>query len=254
MGRLAIMAGTHSWERKRSFWAESVDTAHDDLGDFWPEWSDSEDDTPTEPMTPGSRLVHALVFHILVSNRTAKAGLTLLYWAGKAGIAEAKKYMINPDSSIGHFSRKFKAAVGHTEKRRDLYEADCAQYDTFSMSRVVSPLLLLPAHEQVAADLEEDAGARLKLSHARRNGELPPAYWTHPVVRGARDDELVMPFALFVDGVGYSLVDAVIGFWLVNLISGARFLFAVLRKKTICRCGCKGWCVCIAFSRSLCGR
>jgi len=51
-----------------------------------------------------------------------------------------------------------------------------------------------------------------------------------------------LPLALFIDGVSYSQVDTAIGFWFVNLITGARYLVAVLRKALLCECGCKGWC------------
>ena len=36
--------------------------------------------------------------------------------------------------------------------------------------------------------------------------------------------------------------DSVTGYWLVNLLTGRRHLFFTMRKKNMCRCGCKGWC------------
>ena len=47
---------------------------------------------------------------------------------------------------------------------------------------------------------------------------------------------------LFVDGVKYSLTDTVIGFWFVDVLTGKRYLFATIRKRLVCDCGCKGWC------------
>ena len=63
--------------------------------------------------------------------------------------------------------------------------------------------------------------------------------------------EHVWPISLFVDGVPYSQVDSVIGFWLVNMVNGQRYVFATLRKKFMCRCGCKGWCSLFAMFRCL---
>ena len=36
--------------------------------------------------------------------------------------------------------------------------------------------------------------------------------------------------------------DGVLGIWLVNFLTGERFLLVVLRKKLWCTCGCRGWC------------
>ena len=176
-----------------------------------------------------------------MSHLTAKQGMILLYWCARAGVEEAKKFMVSPDAPSGHFSRKFKKAIGHTNQRKDLYIKDCPGYDNVALARIVAPVPLLPAHEQVAANIEEDVGMRTNLADKLRTRSLPLAYYTHPVVV-AHPDEAVVPLAIFIDGLGYSLVDSVIAFWVLNLISGTRFLVATLRKKTVCRCGCRGWC------------
>ena len=80
--------------------------------------------------------------------------------------------------------------------------------------------------------LEEAVGAR----------DLPECYFQHPLVQRAGGESLLLPVALYIDGVAYSQVDTAIGFWFVNLISGARYLIAVLRKASLCECGCRGWC------------
>ena len=99
----------------------------------------------------------------------------------------------------------------------------------------------MPAHEQIAVDLASDASCRYKLSELVRNDTLPPVYKRHPVVL-ANPGELVCPVALYIDAVPYSQTDSVIGWWLVNLVSGRRYLFALLRKSEACKCGCRHWC------------
>jgi hypothetical protein len=47
---------------------------------------------------------------------------------------------------------------------------------------------------------------------------------------------------IFLDGVPYSISDSVIGIWLVNLLTGRRYLSVAIRKKLLCDCGCRGWC------------
>ena len=52
----------------------------------------------------------------------------------------------------------------------------------------------------------------------------------------------MVPIAIYMDGVPYSLTDSVVGFWVVNLVTEARHLFMVVRKRFTCKCGCRGWC------------
>ena len=53
---------------------------------------------------------------------------------------------------------------------------------------------------------------------------------------------LVAPVGLYMDSLPYSLVDSVLGVWLINLITGARHVLLIIRKKIVCNCGCRGWC------------
>ena len=59
------------------------------------------------------------------------------------------------------------------------------------------------------------------------------------------------PFAIFIDGLPYALDDSVIGFWNVDVITGVRQLSAILRKRRMCRCGCRGWCSLYPFFQSM---
>ena len=60
--------------------------------------------------------------------------------------------------------------------------------------------------------------------------------------RRRRETRMVLPLALYVDGVPYSSTDSVIGIWMYNLVSERRHLLALLKKRNACRCGCRGWC------------
>ena len=63
---------------------------------------------------------------------------------------------------------------------------------------------------------------------------------THPVV--LLHLYRAFPLALYLDGVPYTKLDGVIGFWIYNLVTNVRHLLGVIRKSKICRCGCRGWC------------
>ena len=80
-----------------------------------------------------------------------------------------------------------------------------------------------------------------RLREKKNSGDLPRIYLQHPVVT-ANPNEPVIPLALFVDAVPYAQNDSVLGWWGLNLLTGQRYLYGILRKRVMCRCGCKGWC------------
>jgi hypothetical protein len=99
----------------------------------------------------------------------------------------------------------------------------------------------MPAHEQFALDVESDLSCRNKLAEMIRDKTLPPCYFEHKVVTD-NPGEHVVPVALYLDAVPFSQTDSVLGWWLVNLVSGQRYLYGVLRKSMACKCGCRGYC------------
>jgi hypothetical protein len=89
-----------------------------------------------------------------------------------------------------------------------------------------------------------------ELRKAIEERRFPPIYDTHPIVVEYAD-ELVLPISIFIDGVPYSHVDSVIGFWAINMLTGRRHLVCCLRKGIICTCGCRGWCTFHAIFRCI---
>ena len=51
-----------------------------------------------------------------------------------------------------------------------------------------------------------------------------------------------LPLALYLDGVPTTKRDGILGFWLYNVCTRRRHLICVLRKSSLCHCGCRGWC------------
>ena len=95
-----------------------------------------------------------------------------------------------------------------------------------------------PVHELVEEAVDADPYLPQRLTEAIDAAELPPCYDKHPVVRSSVLP--VLPYALYTDGLPYSMVDSVVGIWLVSLLTGARQMIAVVRKKMLCQCGCRG--------------
>jgi len=236
-----MSSSSHAFERprKRSF-EEIRQDLRDDAG-YWGDPSDSDPDVEEAPeQQPGQQLVEHLLDLHMRNKISAKDTTTAMHWANKAGIAEAAAYALPPESASGHCSRKLKGAMG-LAKSHDLYELQVPGQHKQDAARGTCLVWCLPAHEQLARDLEADAGLRTKVMELHRDRAFPAAYWGHPVV-ARHEGKAVAPVALYLDAVPWSQTDSVLGFWLICLVSGRRYLWGVLRKKHTCRCGCRGWC------------
>ena len=94
-------------------------------------------------------------------------------------------------------------------------------------------------NEEIAR--EPDVGTRLL--RPLENSDWEPVYRTHPVGR-----ELPSPIALYVDGVQFTKQiavgrqDSLICFVVYNLVTNKRHVVCVIRKSSLCKCGCRGWC------------
>ena len=228
----------HSWEGRRGAWEHDAEAAIDWGGGSC---SDSEDEVETE-VTPGMEFVKMQLRLLFHSTLSAAAFCVTMWWAAKAGITEAEKYGLKPGSSSGHYHRKVKKILGWNCKDR-FYELITPGHGKHDLERRPHVVPTIPGHEQLAQDIKDlDDNVEKLRSRLATDGGLPPSYYHHPVVQGARADELVWPIAIYLDGVPYSHTDGVIGWWMINLISGQRYCYAILRKRNLCQCGCRGWC------------
>ena len=204
-------------------------------------WDDLGGDDPGF----GSLLVRYLLDLLFMSKLSAKDFCQIMWFAWKAGVGDCKTFCLRPGLPTGHYMRHVKEIMGWNDKER-FYRMKIPGSTKHDLERTCLDVMTMPGHELMAMDLhmqgnlEKDARALQDL-RADPNG-LPPCYWEHPVVRDAAEDEIVFPVAIYLDGAPYSQTDSVIGWWLINLISGQRYLTSVLRKRNICKCGCKGWC------------
>ena len=166
-----------------------------------------------------------------------------MHLAGQAGIHECLPYGKREGHPSGHYMRHVKDKLPTATYQGQLYNLEAPAFapDDSGPMRGVHKLTCCLPHEVMDADSSD--GASLKLDEAIESGGLPPCYWGHPIVQQRVEGEpLPQPCALYLDGVSYSNVDTVIGFWAINIITEARFLVVALRKKLLCRCGCRGWC------------
>ena len=114
----------------------------------------------------------------------------------------------------------------------------CEKYDA---GRTVHSIPVKAPHEEFDRELANNPHILENLEASIADNEWTLAYREHPVVL-AHPAETVAPVALYVDGFLFSKTDGAIGFYVYNLLSGMRHLAAILRKSTLCSCGCLGWC------------
>ena len=98
-----------------------------------------------------------------------------------------------------------------------------------------------PLHEALNEEVVGDTKLPSQVEQAVKEEEWATNYAQHPVAR-ASPQGTVYPFALYIDGVPFSKHDSFLGFWVCNLVSLKRVLVVVVRKSTMCDCGCKRWC------------
>jgi len=225
----------HDWEAARN-----IDNEDDVFFDSSDGLSDS--DTEDIPPTPDEQFMDKLLSLYLVNKLSSRDACELAFWASEGGIGEASRYGLAPgDPSDGHYSRKLKRAMGFTD-RHDLLPVEVPGHVKRLQGRTKHDIVIMPLHEQIASDLKANESCRFRLDEMLRDKELPPVYYEHPLVTSCTTDEAILPIGLYLDGVPWSQSDGVLGFWGINLVSGRRYLWGVLKKSKVCQCGCRGWC------------
>ena len=244
------MAVEHSWDRHQwgdDGWDDAGDHLDWDGGAFEPEWDDN--DHVEEQWSAGQEFMNLLIKLLLYSSISATTFCLICYWAGRAGIKEAIKYGLRPGCQSGRYSQKVKS-IFQWRSRNDLfYELKVPCQGKHDVERSLQSIDIIPGYEQLIRDINDQTESELVRLRSLDDG-LPDQYWDHPVV--SNDPEsLVYPIAIYIDGVPYSHTDGVIGWWLINLITQRRYLISILRKRNICRCGCRGWCSIYCFFREI---
>lgn len=185
-----------------------------------------------------------MLFRLKATNvLSAKQACVLAFWAHRAGACGPVRCLaLAPDRQSGKFSRRFDDACGTSGKPDGLYSAPLALKVRHDAARVWDTIPIRTPLEALEAELEGSPEPKAELQRAIEADEMPPAFKRHPAVLGAGADELVLPFALYLDGVAYQRSNSVLGIWCYFLFGGRRHLLAVVRKAEVCACGCRGWC------------
>ena len=208
--------------------------------DEGPHWNSDEDLNEA----PGDALGAYLLELKYKSVLSAKQCCVLAWWAVKGGATGdiTEKLAFRPTAPSGHYNRKFKSATGaHAHDHRN-YVFSTPGYVKTSATRESINLTICPPHESLSEEVDHDPDILSKASDRQRKHLFPPRYDSHPVVTGAPENTIVVPYALYLDGLPYNKVDSLLAIYAYTTISERRHLVASIRKKDICKCGCHGYC------------
>ena len=135
--------------------------ANDDDG-YGLEWggvysgSDDDDQIRHGPNTAGSKFVKYMVGLLCGSTLSARTFCIIMYYATLAGIKDAEKYGLKPGSQTGKFSRKVKKVLGWEKRTDRFYEMDVPGHGKHDISRTTKSVGVIPAHEQMSKDFQDD--------------------------------------------------------------------------------------------------
>ena len=180
---------------------------------------------------------------LLLSEISALRFCNLCFFAAKAGMrGPAKVYGSAPGKQTGQYQRKLNRLLGHIDHEKTLKRLTVMGQWKYDLSRQPHNVYVNPLHEALAAEIENDPTLlTTKLEDRLRAGDFDhERYESHPVTQS--DGPPVLPLSIFVDGVPYSKTDSVVGIWGYNEVSHMRHLLVVMRKRCMCKCGCRGWC------------
>ena len=215
----------HDWERP----------------DFdWENCEDSDEEPYQDPATVAAKeFLEILLDQYMESAISAEIVCTLCHFANLGGLVNVSQYGLAPGGHSSNYKVKLDRCLGFTQQRRKEYSVDIVGKPLRALGRQNFQINVINAHEALEEEFQRDASISVKLGENINEGVYPDTYYSHPVVR-ANPNELVLPAAIYMDGIAYSQTDTVLGIWIINMVTGTRHLLAAVRKRLVCQCGCCG--------------
>ena len=167
---------------------------------------------------------------ILERSLTARDFCVAMWWASKAGIAQADIRRHKQGSFMNILDGNFPSTATQTTCKTSTSTRSTRRH--FKETSIA---------EWFDDEVEIDGTMIYKLEEAKSQNNLSPRYWSHNVVLD-NPSASILPSAFYPDGVPYSHDDSVIGFWVVNVPTQGRYFVAAVRKKLLCQSGRRGWC------------
>ena len=199
----------------------------------------SDDDRAETRQNAAGMLLEELTLLYMGGNISARIFCTLCHFASLAALNAFNKYGQKPGQQTGKYQRHLDRIFKFKKDDGTIYKLGLPTMQRGQAVRSVHAMQCVPVHEALESTMVDDMPRRL--AYAKAHSGLPRSYYDDPIVERYPGTD-VYPFALYIDGVPYSNTDSVVGVWCANTLSNQRSLVATVRKRILCRCGCKGWC------------
>ena len=159
-------------------------------------------------------------------------------WMGAKGTL-AKLAKAPGDPSTGHYNEKLKTVTGLEDGDYEVVEVPgCDPVRPSSRAKV--KVAMHHPHDSVNEECVRNPMLKQQLADLVARRALPKLYLDNPVAIAS--GYTAQPIVVYVDGVPTTRRDGVLAFWCYILHSDERRLICSIRKRRLCRCGCRGWC------------
>ena len=240
--------GPLDWESGSSDWeGDHCEEHQQEPSEHWTASDSSSSDSSGEEDAAGE-LVRLLLTLQMAGRMSARTLCLICFLVSRAGCRSPliKKFAYNPGAQSGKFQRKLDRALqvsAHSASHR----IEVPSYTKRGVARQDMATAVEIPYESLLEEFETNPTFEDDLAEAIATRALPKSYYTHDVVResaavGGQDARYVVPIGMFMDGVQYLKKASFVAVWIYSLTTGVRHVIAVLKKDTMCRCGCKGWC------------
>ena len=218
--------------------AEPWDDVREHFG--WESDVESDDDATMSHDEAQGHLYDYLVESVWRGEIDAKRACIIAYWCQLSGLTGiVSKLALRPDSSSGHFRRKFRSATAHGDDLNSVI-VKAPGHSKASMTRIEHSFPCAPIWDIFNDEHAHEPDLDQRHADSIAKGELPRCYFEHPV---ARDSGFTaFPIAVYMDGFPTFKKDGLLGITVHFLLTQRRHLVTTIRKSRLCRCGCKGWC------------
>ena len=194
--------------------------------------SASDDEATLTAEGAGSELADLLYDLRSCGKLAANYVCIIAHYAKLAGAqGEVRRLALAPGRQSGAYSQHLDRIRGEPTAAHDWYKLELPRFSKYDGSRETRGTEVLPVHEVLHAEVTSDfEGMRAKVDSMLAANQLPPCYTEHKVVREALDGELVVPIALYTDGIAHEKRDSVLGVYVWNLASRTHHLVGCFKK------------------------
>ena len=156
--------------------------------------AESSDDDEITPSDAAAIFIDFVLNLVFTGGLSAKSACVAFWWAGKAGVSEARKWGFRPDAPTGHFQRHLNCLLGSRRLREARYHVDIPAYQKHHRGHLLRRAPVQIPYEVLDTEARDDPLFEDTLSRAATTGDLPACYTAL-----AGDGPLASPIALYTD-------------------------------------------------------